>query len=165
MPARAMSRLGEGTTFSIYVPLEASPLPARLRPPSEASVRGGERILIVDDESDIVDTLSIGLERLGYETVGVTDAMEALEAFQENPKAWDIVVTDEVMPGLLGLDLIRRLKAIRPDVKAVLCTGYSDATVEEVTRGAGVDVFLLKPVDAASIAIKLRELMAAAPAK
>jgi CheY-like chemotaxis protein len=128
-------------------------------------MRGGERVLIIDDEPDIVDMLSIGLERLGYDAVGVTDAIEALQAVEENPRAWDVVVTDEVMPGLRGLDLIRRVKAIRPDVKTVLCTGYSDATPEEITRGAGVDIFLLKPVDAASIAIRLRELMDAAPAK
>jgi signal transduction histidine kinase/ActR/RegA family two-component response regulator len=154
------SRPGEGTIFSVYLPLCPAPaveLPARRLVPEKA--RGTERILIVDDEPDIVDMLSIGLERLGYETVGVSDPLEALAAFEEDPNAWDIVITDEVMPGMRGLELIRKLKAIRPEIRIVLCTGYSDTPNDEIIRGNGIDVFLLKPVDAAAIASKLRELM------
>jgi CheY-like chemotaxis protein len=146
--------------FSVYLPLCPAPaveLPAHRLAPEKA--RGTERILIIDDEPDIVDMLSIGLERLGYETVGVNDPLEALSAFEAAPNAWDIVISDEAMPGMRGLELIRKLKTIRPDLKAVLCTGYSDTANDDIIRASGVDIFLLKPVDAASIATKLRQLM------
>jgi signal transduction histidine kinase/ActR/RegA family two-component response regulator len=159
------SRRGEGTVFSVYLPLHPTQVPEPPRSRTAQEPRGGERILIVDDEPDIVDTLSIGLERLGYETVGVTDPIEALAAFKEDPTAWDIVISDEVMPRMRGLELARKLKAIRPDIRIVLCTGYSDATNDEITRATGIDIFLLKPVDAASIASKLRQLVDAAPAQ
>ena len=153
------TRAGAGTTFSVYLPLYRSGVvePAASEPVA-SDVRGSERILIVDDETDIVDSLSIGLERLGYESVGVNDPLEALQVFHEDPDAWDVVVTDEVMPGMRGLELIKRLKAIRPNIKAVLCTGYSDGANEDAQRATGVDVFLLKPVNASSIAAKLRSL-------
>ena len=109
--------------------------------------------------------LSIGLERLGYEAVGATDPLDALAAFEEDPNAWDIVVTDEVMPQMRGLDLVRKLKSLRPDIKIVLCTGYSETMSEDTIRAAGIDLFLLKPVDAQTIAAKLRSLMSVAAAQ
>jgi len=157
------TRPGAGTTFAVYLPLYRNGVVEPAAPEAVASdARGSERILIVDDETDIVDSLAIGLERLGYESVGVNDPLEALQVFHEDPNAWDVVVTDEVMPGMRGLELVKRLKAIRPDIKTVLCTGYSDGANEEALRAAGVDVFLLKPVNASGIAAKLRSLAPAA---
>ena len=144
----------------MYLPL-ASNLRAATAAPKAAGedLHGHKRILIVDDEQDIVDMLSIGLDRLGYETVGVTDPIEALAAFEEDPMAWDVVVTDQVMPNMRGLELIRKLKAIRPDIRAVLCTGYSEGASETISRAAGADSFLLKPLDAMRIAHSIRKLM------
>jgi signal transduction histidine kinase/ActR/RegA family two-component response regulator len=155
-----MSRPGEGTIFSVYLPLAAKPPAVTAAANAEKEeLRGHERILIVDDEQDIVDMLSIGLGRLGYETVGVNDPIDALAAFEEDPMAWDVVVTDQVMPAMRGLELIRKLKAIRPDIRAVLCTGYSDGANENISRAAGADAFLLKPLDAMRIAPSVRKLM------
>jgi len=154
-----ISRLGEGSVFSVYLPLRTAPLGEATPFRRARETAGAEKILIVDDEPDIVDVLTIGLERLGYETVGATDPREALAAFEEDSSAFDVVVSDEVMPGMRGLELIRRLKAIRPDIKTVLCTGYGDTTHDEIDGPTGVDIFLLKPVDASTIASKLRQLM------
>ena len=154
------SRPGGGTTFSVYLPLAAqSPIAGPKSKVESDDLRGHERILIVDDEQDLVDALSIGFSRLGYETVGVNDPVEALAAFEEDPTAWDVVVTDQAMPAMHGLELIRRLKAIRPDITAVLCTGYSDGANEGVSRNAGADALLLKPLDAVRIAASIRKLM------
>src|SRR5262249_36851994 len=102
--------------------------------------------------------LCLGLERLGYQAVGVTDPTEALAAFEETPTAFDAVVTDQVMPRMRGLELTRRFKAIRPEVKILLCTGYSDNVDEAAASAAGADAFLLKPADAVVIAPCLRRL-------
>jgi signal transduction histidine kinase/ActR/RegA family two-component response regulator len=155
-----MSRPGEGTIFSAYLPLAAQQPAVRAESKAENhGLHGHERILIVDDEQDIVDMLSIGLGRLGYETVGVNDPIEAVAAFEEDPMAWDVVVTDQVMPAMRGLELIRKLKSIRPDIRTVLCTGYSDGANEGISLAAGADAFLLKPLDAMRIAPSLRKLM------
>ncbi len=149
-----------GTRFCVYLPLagvSSSSLPisdADQKPPV-----GRERILIVDDEPDIVDALTLGFERLGYETVGVCDPIEALDAFAESPHAWDVVVTDQVMPGMRGLELARQMKAIRANIRIVLCTGYSDRMDAAISHEAGVDALHLKPVDANLIAHTIRGLM------
>src|SRR5262249_37501326 len=88
------SRPNEGTTVSVYLPLRSSVVEPPSRRLSVDDLRGAERVLIVDDEADLVDMLTIGLERLGYEAVGVTDPIEALAAFKEDPSAWDVVITD-----------------------------------------------------------------------
>ncbi len=150
---------GQGTTFSVYLPLHHGRVAQAAVGQPAQDLRGGERILIVDDEPDIVDMLSIGLERLGYETVGVTDPLEALAAFEENPAAWDTVITDQVMPGMSGVELVRKLKTVRPAIKVVLCTGYGENANHESFGAEWVDALVLKPTDAASIASKLRQLM------
>jgi signal transduction histidine kinase len=151
---------GEGTVFSIYFPLVGGAALTEVPKVSgPRNLRGRERVLIVDDERDIADMMAIGLERLGYETVGVNDPLEALSAIAEDPQAFDIVITDQVMPALRGLDLIKKLKEIKPEIKAVLCTGYSDGANEQVSRAAGADAFFHKPVDARELAPTLRMLM------
>lgn len=155
-----VSEPGKGTVFSILLPCATgdSDQPAN-RSAAPPVARGSERILIVDDERDIADMLAIGLERLGYDTVGVTDPVEALAAFAEDPEAFDVVITDQVMPGMRGLDLIRRMKEIKPAVKTVICSGYSDSVSADVARQAGTDAFFHKPVDARLIAPQIRALM------
>lgn len=155
------SRVGAGTVFSVYLPLtgEGVIAPALQQPAGE--LHGHERILIVDDEADIVDALSLGLERLGYDTVGVDNPLEALDAFTQDPSAFDVVITDQVMPQMRGLELAAKLKSIRPGVKIVVCTGYSDNIDEAVALAAGADAFHIKPIDAATLAASLRRLITA----
>jgi signal transduction histidine kinase/ActR/RegA family two-component response regulator len=155
---RLTSIPGKRTVFSIYFPLASEAIVEKHHRNQSAIPRGGERVLIVDDEPDIADMLAIGLERLGYRAVGVNDPLEALAAFEEDPEAFDAVVTDQVMPGLRGLDLIQRLKEIRPEIKAILCTGYSDGANEDVSRAAGADAYFHKPVEATQIARQIRIL-------
>jgi len=121
--------------------------------------RGGERVLVVDDEPDIVDAMVIGLERLGYNPVGVSDPQEALAAFEEDPHAFDIVVTDLVMPSLRGSELIRRIKAIRPDIRAILCTAFSDGIKTGNEHTDVADASFHKPVNAAAISTCIQELV------
>src|SRR4029078_1159440 len=99
-----------------------------------------------DDEADIADVLMIGLDRLGYEVVAVNNPIEALEAFKEDPSAWDAVITDQLMPGMLGTALVSKLRIMRPALKTVLCTGFAD--VGEFANSHDIDVVLPKPTDA-----------------
>jgi DNA-binding NtrC family response regulator len=122
-------------------------------------VHGKERVLIVDDEVDVADMLSIGLERLGYDTVSINDPQEALAAFQEDPEAFDILITDQIMLGLRGLELIRLVKEIKPGLMTILCTGFGEGANEEIAREAGASLFFRKPVDAHEIAAGIRKIL------
>jgi len=139
--------------------LDSTPAPRA----SSATVtaRGGERVLVVDDEPDIVDAMVIGLERLGYSAVGVSDPQEALAALEEDPQAFDIVVTDLVMPSLRGTDLIRKIKGVRPDIRAILCTAYSDGAKTGDEHKEVADATFHKPVDATAISACIQALLSA----
>jgi DNA-binding NtrC family response regulator len=99
----------------------------------------------VDDELDVADVVSIGLDRLGYEVAAVQDPAEAAQIFKEDPDAWDVVISDQVMPGMRGLELLAALKCLRPSVRFILCTGFSDGPTERAALDAGAGAFFLKP--------------------
>jgi PAS domain S-box-containing protein len=153
------SRPGAGTTFVVYLPLAAP----GLQPEPEASatpmLRGRERVLIVDDETDLGDALAIGLERLGYEVVAIENPEEALQILIESPDSWDVVISDQVMPQMKGLTLYDRLKEFRPALRFILCSGYSDGATEELALSAGVDAFFLKPVGPEELAAAIRRFV------
>lgn len=153
------SRRGEGTVFSVYLPLVVERKAAEAATISvPTQLRGRERVLLVDDERELADMLSIGLERLGYEVAVATDPAEALGALAEEPGAWDIVVIASTMPGTTGLALIGELTALRPAPKVIFCTGFHDDITERAAPAPDVD-FLPKPVDVRRLATRIRVLM------
>ena len=127
------SRPGEGATFTVYLPIHAGAAavdaPVRRTPP-----RGRGRILFVDDEVPIVRMGQKILGRLGYTVVGATISTEALEAFRDAPAAFDLVITDQTMPGLTGEALIAEVRKLRADIPVILCTGYSQKMNETPPR-------------------------------
>jgi CheY-like chemotaxis protein len=156
---RVESTPSEGTRFCIYLPVtnEALQLSAMSAAPANAA-RGNERVLIVDDEPDMADMLAIGLDRLGYDVAAVNDSLEALSVFEEDPTAWDAVVADQLMPHMRGVELLHRLKTVRPTLKTVLCTGFSDGVEGELVEKGAIDFFVQKPTDAQGVAASLRIL-------
>ena len=154
------SEPGVGTSMSIYLPL-ADPEPDRLARSNQTALSGSERVLLVDDEIDIVETMSRGLSRLGYRAVGTGDPTEVVRTMEKDGNTWDIVITDQMMPGLGGLELIQRIKELQPDLLAILCTGYGEAADEQSALRAGADAYVRKPVDAEALARCIRGLRAA----
>jgi two-component system cell cycle sensor histidine kinase/response regulator CckA len=138
---------GTGTEFAIYLPL-LDEQPASLSTGSVAPCR----VLIVDDEVDMADMLSIGLERLGFQTVTVQNPLLALAAIEEDPSAFDALLTDQIMPGMHGTELIREARRVAPRLRTVLCTAYVEhsAGAERLTLGA--DAVLYKPVEIQAVA-------------
>ena len=155
----ARSDAGIGTTVSIYLPLCGAG-PARPAVPEDSALSGHERVLLVDDEADIVEIMSGGLARLGYQAIGTTDPADVLLAVQTSGKDWDIVVTDQVMPTVGGLELIRKIKALEPNLLTILCTGYGEAADEQSALKAGADAYVRKPVSAEALARCIRRLRA-----
>jgi two-component system, cell cycle sensor histidine kinase and response regulator CckA len=139
------SQTGKGTIFTIYLPLiENAALTAEV-------TDGGQpnpcRVLIVDDEADMADILTIGLERLGFQTVAVQNPLVALSAIEQDPAAFDTLLTDQLMPRMLGTDLIREAKRVAPGLRTVLCTGHTEAMSEAEALALGADAVIYKPVD------------------
>ena len=153
------SRPGAGSAFNVYLPLCDSRAVAADYEISAWEPRGHERILVVDDDAIVGDVLTIGLERLGYEAVALNDPEKALKAFTEDPAAWDVVISDQVMPGMKGLVLCKSLKKVRSSLCFILCTGFSEGLTEERALAAGAKAFFLKPVSPAEIAVAIRKLL------
>jgi len=89
----------------------------------------GERVLLVEDEVNLLAMTAEVLTRLGYEPASFSDSQTALAAFDAEPRSFDVVVTDDVMPGLTGTGLAQRLHRQRPDLPIVLVSGYSGPTL------------------------------------
>jgi DNA-binding NtrC family response regulator len=113
-----------------------------------ASVPSGRRgrILFVDDEELICQTYCDMLLKLGYEVSTKINSVEALETFRARPNDFDLVIMDQVMPHLTGLDLADHLKKIRPNISIILCTGYSELITPQTAYDFGIDKVLIKPV-------------------
>jgi PAS domain S-box-containing protein len=135
---------GKGSTFNVFLPQIKSDLKTETAPLKPIST-GKERILLVDDEEIQIRSVQPMLERLGYKVIGRTDVLEALEAFKEQPDAFDLVITDQTMPHLTGRDLAEELLRIRPDIPIILCTGFSEVIHEEEAKAMGIREFIMKP--------------------
>ncbi|MBI3710010.1 MAG: PAS domain S-box protein, partial [Proteobacteria bacterium] len=148
-----------GTSFEILLPLSAAArAEAREIDHEEPPPHGKGRVLVVDDNVEFGDMLSIGLERLGYEVAASNDAVEALEAFASDPEVWDLVLTDQTMPRCTGLELIQRVKAIRPNLPCVLCTGYSSKVSHMAAVAAGASALIANPLDIRALARLVADL-------
>jgi CheY-like chemotaxis protein/two-component sensor histidine kinase len=152
-----VSEPGKGTTFDIYFPQAdaAAGLPGNEK--TEPLPLGGqERILLVDDESAILEIGQKILDHLGYEIVTRTNGVEALELFRRNPERFDLVITDMTMPNMTGDRLSRELLKIRPELPIILCTGFSESISEEKARSLGVREFVMKPLVMKDLAKAIR---------
>jgi len=139
------SEPGKGTTFDVLLPVVQREAPVTAAAP-EPPHGGTERVLFVDDEPLVAGLAVALLGRLGYRVRTFTDSRQALAAFEAEPDAFDLVITDMTMPGVTGEALARRVKRLRPDLPVILCTGYSETMNAEKARSLGIDEFAMKPV-------------------
>ena len=163
------SSLGAGTTFAIYFPLIAWSVPAfsasqpvievppaaviqepvisgtRTATAARPRTPAGIPVLLGDDEEMVAAVMARGLRRLGFSVIKTTDSREALEKFQAGPDAYDVLVTDQIMPHMSGVRLAREIHALRPGLPIILTTGFRDSFHERQAREAGVHEFILKP--------------------
>ncbi|MCE5244896.1 MAG: PAS domain S-box protein [Desulfobacteraceae bacterium] len=145
------SEPGRGSTFHVFFPkLESA---GALEPEKHGELTHGEGcILFVDDEEALVNLGGKLLRMLGYEVVGKTSSVAALEAFRNEPERFDLVVTDFTMPQMTGIDMAEELVRIRSDIPIILCTGYSEKLSENVVREQGIAALLLKPLSVGQLA-------------
>jgi predicted ATPase/signal transduction histidine kinase len=150
----------QGSTFTIYLP-RAQDAPAVEVAAIPLSRGDGQRVLLVDDEANILAMTSQVLSRLGYQPVSFSDSHAALAAFEADPCAFDVVVTDDVMPGLTGTRLASVVRQRRPELPIVLVSGYGGPILAQRAL-AGVSELLVKPVQPRDIAAALARVLHAA---
>ncbi len=155
---RCESKVGEGTTFRVTLP--ATRDTERENTEENGTLpRGNERILLVDDERILVEMGRTMLVRLGYRVTALESSLEALATFQERPDDFDLVITDQTMPGMTGIDLARRLLQLRPGLPIILCTGFSNIISEETAAHYGIRGYCLKPLTRVELSRKIRSLL------
>jgi two-component system cell cycle sensor histidine kinase/response regulator CckA len=153
-----VSRKGEGTTFYIYLPAsqaEVEEEPASINPVET----GSETILLVDDEEVVLDVNQPMLESLGYTVITALGGVPAMDIFSRSAERIDMVVLDMIMPDLGGGLVFDRLKAIKPDVKVLLSSGYSLTGQAEEILSRGCSGFIQKPFSIEQLSLKIREIL------
>ena len=150
---------GHGATFNLYLPV-ISEIAVELKTKAAGVLpTGTESVLFVDDEESIAYTFNELLEHLGYKVTSVTSSLEALDIFKANPHEFDLVFTDQTMPGTSGAELATELLKIRPDIPIILCSGYSSQVSEEDAKGIGIREFCMKPMDMKQLATVSRKVL------
>ena len=152
------SEPGIGTTFNIYLPRVAGkPEPTILD--VEKLPKTNNHILFVDDEEMLLQTGKQMLERLGYKVTTTPSSRDALEKFRENPDYFDLVITDQVMPQMLGVELAKALLQIRADIPVILMTGYSETITMEKAEEIGIAEMFLKPTSSRQLDETIRRIL------
>jgi PAS domain S-box-containing protein len=152
------SEVGKGTVFHVYLPKAEVMTPAPAESPKPI-MGGSERVLLVDDEPMLAAVGQQALQRLGYDVVSRTSPIEALELFKAKPGHFDLVVTDQTMPGLTGDALARELMSIRPGLPVIICTGYSQIIDAERAAQIGIRSFVMKPILIHEMAAAVRKAL------
>jgi DNA-binding response OmpR family regulator len=150
----------QGITIDIYLPLIDIPTPKLFETSADAQMPiGHERLLIVDDETDIVEMMYLMLEKLGYRVDATTSSIDALDRFRKNPETFDMVISNQTMPQMTGMELIRRLRLSRPDIPVILCTGFNEKISEDHATQLGIGALIVKPVGITEMAGKIRDVL------
>lgn len=157
---RVTSTLGEGTRFFVYLPVCQKHGESFQASESDLSVqKGTETILLVDDDKKVAAMHTQMLERMGYEVTCFTGSLDALDAYDSNPHAFDVVITDYTMPDMDGIELARQICAMNPDQPVLLCTGLGDSLERTDGLDACVKGLLSKPVEIKALSSVLRKCL------
>ncbi|MBC8023799.1 MAG: PAS domain S-box protein [Burkholderiales bacterium] len=154
------SELGRGSTFEIYLPRTDAANLAVEREHGPIERGHGERILLIDDEKPLLIMTAELVTRLGYEPVPFSDPHSALASLQAMPEAYDLVLTDEMMPGLTGTALSRAARQARAGLPIILISGYTGPMLTQMALAAGVREVLRKPVQSRELAAALARALA-----
>jgi signal transduction histidine kinase len=151
------SKVGEGTSFRVYLPLGDGPA-VQPEKSTLGALRGGtERILIAEDNDDLREAAQEILSSLGYQLIVAKDGEEAFRAFERSPAAIDLVFMDVVMPKMNGPDAYLRMASVKPGVPVIFTTGYATETNLIPIRTREKATVLQKPYGSHYLAQRLRE--------
>jgi signal transduction histidine kinase/ActR/RegA family two-component response regulator len=156
----AYSEVGRGSTFKVYLPRTDEPegIAAAAATPPE-TLRGSETILLAEDQEQVRTVARAILERHGYQVLEARDGSEALGLGEGHPATIDLLVTDVVMPGMTGRELAERLRPLRPGMRVLYVSGYTEETILHQRVVAPGVAFLQKPLVPRTLLAKIREVL------
>ncbi|MCX6626001.1 MAG: response regulator, partial [Candidatus Solibacter sp.] len=158
------SEVGKGSSFQIYLPSISAPTGASEPQSGTArSLAGSETVLVVEDQ-DQVRALAVAiLKRYGYEVLEAATGADALALAEGHAGRIDVVVSDIMMPGMTGTEMVQRLKLSRPELKVLYVSGYAGTSIREGELESSGALFLPKPYAPEILAAKIRELLSRSP--
>ncbi|MCF8044428.1 MAG: PAS domain S-box protein [Desulfarculaceae bacterium] len=157
---RASSTPGEGTSFQVFLPLAGNKTTSQTGRDLPDSFEGGsETIMVVDDEEGILVPTREFLQDYGYTVDAFSDGAYALEAFENDPGRFDLVITDMTMPRMTGDELAVRILEKRNDLPVILCSGYNENISGQKVTELGVKEYMKKPVDNEKLARMIRDIL------
>ena len=152
------SKVGVGTRFFVHLPrIEARPIPSTEPGGRADNARGAAlgadklHLLLVDDDRMVCDTLSNGLRRAGFTVHGITSTEEALRLIADPGMQVSVLITDQMMPGMNGMELGARARALRPGLPMILISGYASSLEEEHVMSKGFSMMMMKPLTAGQL--------------
>jgi len=159
------SKPGRGTTVKVFLPRAPADqqVEAEAVKPADKPCRGSETVLLVEDESSIRIMMGRELQNQGYQVLEAEDGADALKRAREHRGPIDLLLTDVVMPRLGGRELAEELTAVRPQMKVLFMSGYTD---DEIVRHGVLrarTAFIQKPFAPSELARKVREVLDAPP--
>ena len=152
------SEPGKGTVFSVFFPLTKNKN-TDARHMSGTAPKGKETVLFVDDEPAITMLAEMNLKGLGYTVETALTPIDALVSFRKEPDRFDLVITDMTMPHMTGVDFFGQLRKIRPDIPAIICTGFSTLIDESQAKKIGFGAYLAKPISKLALAHAVRKVL------
>ena len=152
------SVIGEGSRFEVYLPKSKEHILPEIDSPAIIPT-GNESILFVDDEEALAEMGEEMLSDLGYNVTACAAGDKALELLRKDPHAFDLVITDQTMPDLTGIELAGEILSLRSDIPIILCTGFSHLVDADAAKKAGVRTFIMKPLTKKEIALAIRKAL------
>lgn len=146
---------GKGSIFNVFLPV-AEPAAENEQKKAGRLPGGPERILLVDDEPAILEITSRLLKTLGYKVTKAPGGPEAWEIFEAQPDAFDLVITDQIMPDLPGIALAQKIARTRPGLPIILFTGYSRPISADRAKRCGIRGYIMKPITRHEVADTIR---------
>jgi PAS domain S-box-containing protein len=155
------SEVGRGTTFWLYFPIPlASEQSADVSLLTEPFATGGtETILLVEDEKVLIEIVRLLLESNGYKVYIANDGNEAINVYKLHKQEIDLVLTDMGLPGMSGMDVLKKLREINPNVNIVTASGFFEQDVKSKLTAYGAKGFIQKPYTPDVVLKKIREVL------
>jgi two-component system cell cycle sensor histidine kinase/response regulator CckA len=153
------SEIGHGTVFKLYLPVTAGSLDAVVREAPALPVLGTETVLLVEDDTQFRMIGKLFLEASGYKVHEAANGSEALRMVETAGVAFQLLVTDVVMPGMSGRELADQVRALRPGIKVLYMSGYADDAMLRHGLERGKFPFIQKPFSLRDFGLKVREAL------
>ena len=151
--------MGKGTTFNIYLPIIESTLESSEAKKKTIPKGGTETILLAEDELEVRRLVKTVLEEFGYKVIEAVDGDDAINRFMENKDRIDIVILDVIMPKKNGREAYNELKNIKPDIKTIFISGYTEDIIKNEDIVGNRFNFIAKPVSPTDLLRKIREVL------